>query len=577
MILDWVPSHFATDQHGLGLLRRDPSCTSTPILAGAITRTGASYIFNYDRAEVQSFLLSSAHFWLDRYHADGLRVDGVASMLYLDYSRKHGQWIPNEKGGRENLGAVEFFRQMNASVHRSFPGRGDDRRRVDVLAPRDRHSGEAGGLGFHYKWDMGWMNDTMRYCHLDPLFRSHPDSHRLVTFRGHVRQHRERSSLALSHDEVVHGKRSLLGEAMGRQPPSQFAGLRTLLRVTCGRRPARSCSSWAASSANGREWNHDAALDWVLLDYPAHRAVARLGQRPSTASAAANRRLYQDDHQPERIPVGRGQTTTPRAVFAYLRLAPEATAGPGRCSTSPRCRWDRLPGGCPCQRRMGSAGSRATTPSTAATGLGVAGAVDHRPGPPTGLRPIRCCLTLPPLSAVFMVLDRQRGFVMAPSRPDVLSMVLAGGEGKRLMPLTRDRAKPAVPFGGHYRLIDFALSNLVNGGQRHIVVLTQYKSHSLNVHLSRTWRMSTLLGNYVTSVPAQMRLGQRWFLGSADAIYQNLNLVEDANPDYLFVFGADHIYRMDPAQMLQPAHRVRGRSHCGRDPGSRSIRPISSA
>lgn len=140
---------------------------------------------------------------------------------------------------------------------------------------------------------------------------------------------------------------------------------------------------------------------------------------------------------------------------------------------------------------------------------------------------------------------------MALRRPEVLSIVLAGGEGKRLMPLTRDRAKPAVPFGGHYRLIDFALSNLVNGGQRRIVVLTQYKSHSLNVHVSRTWRMSTLLGNYITSVPAQMRLGQRWFLGSADAIYQNLNLVEDADPDYMFVFGADHIYRMDPEQMLE--------------------------
>jgi glucose-1-phosphate adenylyltransferase len=135
-------------------------------------------------------------------------------------------------------------------------------------------------------------------------------------------------------------------------------------------------------------------------------------------------------------------------------------------------------------------------------------------------------------------------------RLEVLSIVLAGGEGKRLMPLTRDRAKPAVPFGGHYRLIDFALSNLVNGGYRRVVVLTQYKSHSLNVHISRTWRMSTLLGNYITSVPAQMRLGQRWFLGSADAIYQNLNLVDDASPDYIFVFGADHIYRMDPRQML---------------------------
>lgn len=136
------------------------------------------------------------------------------------------------------------------------------------------------------------------------------------------------------------------------------------------------------------------------------------------------------------------------------------------------------------------------------------------------------------------------------NRSQVLSMVLAGGEGKRLMPLTRDRAKPAVPFGGKYRLIDFALSNLVNANHRRIVVLTQYKSHSLNVHLSRTWRMSTLLGNYVTSVPAQMRVGQRWFLGSADAIFQNLNILSDEQPDYIFVFGADHIYRMDPNQML---------------------------
>jgi glucose-1-phosphate adenylyltransferase len=133
----------------------------------------------------------------------------------------------------------------------------------------------------------------------------------------------------------------------------------------------------------------------------------------------------------------------------------------------------------------------------------------------------------------------------------VLSMVLAGGQGSRLHPLTAGRAKPAVPFGGHYRLIDFALSNLVNGGYRRIVVLTQYKSHSLDVHISRTWRMSTLIGNYVTSVPAQMRAGPRWFLGSADAIFQNLNLLRDERPGYVFVFGADHIYRMDPTQMLE--------------------------
>jgi glucose-1-phosphate adenylyltransferase len=134
--------------------------------------------------------------------------------------------------------------------------------------------------------------------------------------------------------------------------------------------------------------------------------------------------------------------------------------------------------------------------------------------------------------------------------PSVLSFVLAGGEGKRLMPLTLDRAKPAVPFGGHYRLVDFVLSNLANAGFLKIIVLTQYKSHSLDLHISRTWRMSTLLGNFVSPVPAQMRLGQRWFAGSADAVYQNLNIVRDVRPEYICVFGADHIYRMDPRQML---------------------------
>jgi glucose-1-phosphate adenylyltransferase len=139
---------------------------------------------------------------------------------------------------------------------------------------------------------------------------------------------------------------------------------------------------------------------------------------------------------------------------------------------------------------------------------------------------------------------RQRG------APRILAMVMAGGEGKRLAPLTADRAKPAVPFGGHYRLIDFVLSNLANAGYLRIVVLTQYKSHSLDLHITRTWRLSTLLGNYVTPVPAQMRMGPRWFQGSADAIFQNLNIIGDETPDYICVMGADHIYRMDPRQMV---------------------------
>jgi len=137
------------------------------------------------------------------------------------------------------------------------------------------------------------------------------------------------------------------------------------------------------------------------------------------------------------------------------------------------------------------------------------------------------------------------------AQPHVFAMVLAGGEGKRLAPLTADRAKPAVPFGGDYRLVDFVLSNLVNGGYLKIVVLTQYKSHSLDRHIATTWRMSPLLGNYVTPVPAQMRRGPHWFAGSADAIFQSLNLVYDERPEYVIVFGADHIYRMDPRQMVE--------------------------
>ncbi len=140
---------------------------------------------------------------------------------------------------------------------------------------------------------------------------------------------------------------------------------------------------------------------------------------------------------------------------------------------------------------------------------------------------------------------------MAGRNPNVFSLVLAGGAGNRLQPLTRDRAKPAVPFGGNYRLIDFVLSNLVNSGYRRIAVLTQYKSHSLNAHIAKTWRMSQLLGNYVSSVPAQMRDGERWFTGSADAIYQNLNLIRDEAPDYIAVFGADNLYRMDASLMLE--------------------------
>ena len=163
-----------------------------------------------------------------------------------------------------------------------------------------------------------------------------------------------------------------------------------------------------------------------------------------------------------------------------------------------------------------------------------------------------------------------------PAAPKVFGIILAGGEGKRLMPLTADRAKPAVPFGGQYRLIDFAISNLINSGLRQIVVLTQYKSHSLDRHISQTWRMSALLDSYVASVPAQQRLGKRWFSGSADAILQSLNLINDEKPDIVVVIGADHVYRMDFRQMLDAHIAVRragdGRRHPSADLAREPVR-----
>ena len=164
---------------------------------------------------------------------------------------------------------------------------------------------------------------------------------------------------------------------------------------------------------------------------------------------------------------------------------------------------------------------------------------------------------------------------MSKSNPKILSIVLAGGEGTRLMPLTRDRAKPAVPFGGVFRLVDFPLSNLVNSGYQQVIVLTQYKSHSLDRHISLTWRFSPLLGNYVSPVPAQQRLGKHWYLGSADAIYQTINIIEDVQPDIVVIVGADHVYRMDFSQMVQQHIESGAECHGGRHPpADQPVEPV---
>ncbi len=269
VILDWVPSHFPQDAHGLGYF--DGAHEYEP----ADPRRGLhpdwnSFIFDYRRGQVRSFLLSSALFWLDRYHADGLRVDAVASMLYLDYSRKPGEWIPNEYGSRENLDAIGFLRRMNEDVYRIHPD-------VQTVAeestawPMVSKPTYVGGLGFGLKWDMGWMHDTLQYMSQDPLFRKY--HHHELTFRL-VYAFNENFVLPLSHDEVVYGKGSLIGKMPGDNW-QKFANLR-LLYAYMYAQPGKKLLFMGCEFAQWSEWNHDRSLDWGLLQIADHAAVRLL-------------------------------------------------------------------------------------------------------------------------------------------------------------------------------------------------------------------------------------------------------------------------------------------------------------
>ena len=268
VVLDWVPSHFPTDEHGLGYF------DGTHLYEHEDPRQGfhpdwTSYIFNYGRNEVRSFLLSSAMYWLTTYHADALRVDGVASMLYLDYSRAPGDWIPNQYGGRENLEATSFLRRLNEDVYRALPD-------VQMMAeestdwPMASRPTSAGGLGFGYKWDLGWMHDTLNYFTLDPAHRKY--HHNELTFRM-LYAFTENFVMPLSHDEVVHGKGSLIGRMPGDEW-QKFANLRLLLGYMYGQ-PGKKLLFMGGEFGQDSEWRHENALQWDLLQYPVHSGVSQ--------------------------------------------------------------------------------------------------------------------------------------------------------------------------------------------------------------------------------------------------------------------------------------------------------------
>jgi 1,4-alpha-glucan branching enzyme len=394
VILDWVPSHFPSDEHGLAFFdgthlyeHDDPRQRVQP--------DWNSYIFNYGRSEVRSFLISSAMYWLEEYHADGLRVDAVANMLYLDYSRQPGQWIPNKYGGRESIEAIDFLRQFNTAVYARQPN-------VQTIAeestawPMVSRPAHVGGLGFGLKWDMGWMHDTLRYMSNDPVHRKY--HHGELTFRM-VYAFQENFVLPLSHDEVVHGKGSLLAKMSGDEW-QKFANLRLLLAYMYAS-AGKKLLFMGAELAPWEEWNHESELPWHLLDDPQRRAF----ERWLTALNVA----YQHEpalHVLDCDPQGFEWIDThdsERSVISFLRKSPgDCEQIAVVCNFTPVPRYNYRVG----VPRSGYWRELLNSDASehGGSGHGNLGGVEASPVPCHG-RMHSLTLTLPPLGAVFLKSD----------------------------------------------------------------------------------------------------------------------------------------------------------------------------
>lgn len=390
VILDWVPSHFPTDGHGLGYF------DGTHLYEHADPRIGfhpewKSFIFNYGRNEVRSFLLSSALFWLDYYHADGLRVDGVASMLYRDYARNAGEWIPNQYGGKENIEAIDFLRQLNSSVYQNYPD-------VQTIAeestswPMVSRPADSGGLGFGMKWDMGWMHDTLKYLALDPLYRSYHQGE--LTFRM-IYAFTEDFVLPLSHDEVVHMKGSLLRKMPG-DDWQKFAGLRLLFGYMYSQ-SGKKLLFMGGEFGQWDEWSEAHSLNWHLLEYPPHRGVQKWVE-DLNQFYRAEPALHELDFEPAGFEWINGSDAATSTLSFVRKAKSTEDLILVACNFTPVIRTDYRVG----VPREGIWREALNSDSTiyGGSGQGNAGTVRTDPLPWDG-RPCSLSLTLPPLAAVF--------------------------------------------------------------------------------------------------------------------------------------------------------------------------------
>ncbi len=394
VILDWVPAHFPTDEHGLVYFDGTTLFEHPDRKLGFHPEWDTS-IFDFGKQEVRSFLLSSALFWLERFHVDGLRVDGVASMLYRDYARKPGEWIPNDRGGNEYFEAVELLKRLNEAIHREQPGTVTIAEESTAW-PKVSGAVADGGLGFSYKWDMGWMHDTLKYLAFDPVHRKH--HHNVLTFRG-VYAFSERFMLPLSHDEVVHGKGSLLRKMPGDRW-QQLATLRLLYAYQWSL-PGKKLLFMGCELGQWSEWNHDASLDWHLLEQPEHRQIQLLVGELNRLYRT-ERALYERDCEPSGFQWLVGDDAD-RSVLIYERIAKDGERMICAFNFTPVPRSNYRVG----VHKSGRWSEIMNTDAVELGGIGQGnlGAVEAMPVQVHG-RPFALNLTLPPLGAVFLRRER---------------------------------------------------------------------------------------------------------------------------------------------------------------------------